>query len=76
MNLAFVTLIMKFMGIKDVSDFPDSLLPQAIKLAMKELTDVQALDEQGNVTKIGRKMAELILDPPSSKTIFTFFAND
>ncbi|KAI3868880.1 hypothetical protein MKX03_036409, partial [Papaver bracteatum] len=75
-NLAFVTLIMKFMGIKDVSDFPDSLLPQAIKPAMKELTDVQALDEQENVTKIGRKMAELILDPPSSKTIFTFFAND
>ncbi|XP_026378320.1 probable pre-mRNA-splicing factor ATP-dependent RNA helicase DEAH5 [Papaver somniferum] len=77
MNLGFATLVMKVMGIKDVYNIPDPLFPHAIELAMKELADVQALDEQGNATKIGKKMAELLLDHPSSKTFFTnFFADE
>ncbi|XP_026437623.1 probable pre-mRNA-splicing factor ATP-dependent RNA helicase DEAH5 [Papaver somniferum] len=56
MNLQFfIVLIMQVMGIKDVHDFPDSPSPQVIKSAMKQLTDVHALDEEGNVTKIGKK---------------------
>ncbi|RZC67410.1 hypothetical protein C5167_011093 [Papaver somniferum] len=57
MNLGFVTivLILQVMGIKDVYHFPDSPFPRVIKLAMKELIEVQAFDEQGNVTKIGGK---------------------
>jgi len=70
-NLATTTLSMKAMGIKDLLsfDFMDSPSPQALVSAMEELYSLGALDEEGLLTKLGRKMAEFPLDPPLSKML-------
>ncbi|XP_068474492.1 probable pre-mRNA-splicing factor ATP-dependent RNA helicase DEAH5 isoform X2 [Phaseolus vulgaris] len=70
-NLATTTLNMKAMGITDLLafDFMDSPSPQALVSAMEQLYSLGALDEEGLLTKLGRKMAEFPLDPPLSKML-------
>ncbi|WVZ06929.1 hypothetical protein V8G54_020275 [Vigna mungo] len=70
-NLATTTLNMKSMGINDLLsfDFMDSPSPQALVSAMEQLYSLGALDEEGLLTKLGRKMAEFPLDPPLSKML-------
>ncbi|XLT26278.1 hypothetical protein HN873_020674 [Arachis hypogaea] len=67
-NLAMTTLNMKAMGINDLLsfDFMDPPSSQAIISAMEQLYSLGALDEEGLLTKLGRKMAEFPLDPPLS----------
>ncbi|KAM7515656.1 hypothetical protein LguiA_005239 [Lonicera macranthoides] len=70
-NLGTVTLSMKAMGINDLLsfDFMDPPSPQALISAMEQLYSLGALDEEGLLTKLGRKMAEFPLDPPLSKML-------
>ncbi|KAK1269634.1 putative pre-mRNA-splicing factor ATP-dependent RNA helicase [Acorus gramineus] len=70
-NLGLTTLTMKAMGINDLLsfDFMDPPSPQALLSAMEQLYSLGALDEEGLLTKLGRKMAEFPLDPPLSKML-------
>ncbi|XP_038890443.1 probable pre-mRNA-splicing factor ATP-dependent RNA helicase DEAH5 [Benincasa hispida] len=70
-NLGHTTLTMKAMGINDLLsfDFMDPPSPQALISAMEQLYSLGALDEEGLLTKLGRKMAEFPLDPPLSKML-------
>ncbi|GMH18081.1 hypothetical protein Nepgr_019922 [Nepenthes gracilis] len=70
-NLGFTTLTMKAMGINDLLsfDFMDPPPPQALISAMEQLYSLGALDEEGLLTKLGRKMAEFPLEPPLSKML-------
>lgn len=70
-NLGMTTLNMKAMGINDLLsfDFMDPPPPQALISAMEQLYSLGALDEEGLLTKLGRKMAEFPLDPPLSKML-------
>ncbi|XP_028752663.1 probable pre-mRNA-splicing factor ATP-dependent RNA helicase DEAH5 [Neltuma alba] len=70
-NLGMITLAMKAMGINDLLsfDFMDPPSPQALISAMEQLYSLGALDEEGLLTKLGRKMAEFPLDPPLSKML-------
>uniref|UniRef100_A0A0C9RQC4 RNA helicase n=1 Tax=Wollemia nobilis TaxID=56998 RepID=A0A0C9RQC4_9CONI len=70
-NLGVTTLTMKAMGINDLLsfDFMDPPPPQALISAMEQLYSLGALDEEGLLTKLGRKMAEFPLEPPLSKML-------
>ncbi|KAL9242097.1 hypothetical protein vseg_016132 [Gypsophila vaccaria] len=70
-NLGMTTLTMKAMGINDLLsfDFMDPPPPQALISAMEQLYSLGALDEEGLLTKLGRKMAEFPLEPPLSKML-------
>ncbi|KAM1172507.1 hypothetical protein ACFXTH_022726 [Malus domestica] len=70
-NLVHTTLMMKAMGIHDLKsfDFMDPPSSQALESAMKQLQSLGALDEEGLLTKLGRRMAVLPLDPPLSKML-------
>ncbi|KAF5462101.1 hypothetical protein F2P56_018140 [Juglans regia] len=70
-NLGQTTLTMKAMGINDLLsfDFMDPPSPQALLSAMERLYSLGALDEEGLLTKLGRKMAEFPLEPPLSKML-------
>lgn len=70
-NLGTTTLNMKAMGINDLLsfDFMDPPAPQALISAMEQLYSLGALDEEGLLTKLGRKMAEFPLEPPLSKML-------
>ncbi|KAL2928776.1 putative pre-mRNA-splicing factor ATP-dependent RNA helicase DEAH5 [Bienertia sinuspersici] len=70
-NLGMTTLTMKAMGINDLLtfDFMDPPSPQALLSAMEQLYSLGALDEEGFLTKLGRKMAEFPMEPPLSKML-------
>ncbi|XP_008808919.1 probable pre-mRNA-splicing factor ATP-dependent RNA helicase DEAH5 isoform X1 [Phoenix dactylifera] len=70
-NLGMTTLNMKAMGINDLLsfDFMDPPSPQALISSMEQLYSLGALDEEGLLTKLGRKMAEFPLEPPLSKML-------
>ncbi|PIA55351.1 hypothetical protein AQUCO_00800241v1 [Aquilegia coerulea] len=70
-NLGFTTLNMKAMGINDLLsfDFMDPPSSQALISAMEQLYSLGALDDEGLLTKLGRKMAEFPMDPPLSKML-------
>eukprot|EP00850_Spirogloea_muscicola_P010129 SM000058S18559 [mRNA] locus=s58:491455:496651:- [translate_table: standard] len=75
-NLGMTTLTLKAMGINDLLafDFMDPPPPQAWHInwapsAMEQLYNLGALDEEGLLTKLGRKMAEFPLEPPLSKML-------
>ncbi|KAK9941383.1 hypothetical protein M0R45_017988 [Rubus argutus] len=69
-NLGSTTLALKAMEINDLLsfDFMDPPAPQAVS-AMEQLYSLGALDEEGFLTRLGRKMAEFPLDPPLSKML-------
>ncbi|KAH7843417.1 hypothetical protein Vadar_016393 [Vaccinium darrowii] len=70
-NLGMTALTLKAMGINDLLsfDFLDRPSSQALSSAMKQLYSLGALDKEGLLTKLGRKMAEFPLDPPLSKML-------
>ncbi|KAK1417406.1 hypothetical protein QVD17_26533 [Tagetes erecta] len=70
-NLGLITLNLKAMGMNDVFsfDFMDAPSSQALISAMSQLYTLGALDEEGLLTKLGRKMAEFPLQPPLSKML-------
>jgi len=70
-NLGSVVLQLKAMGINDLLsfDFMDPPPAQTLIAAMERLYALGALDEEGLLTKTGRKMAEFPLDPVLAKTL-------
>ncbi|KYR02006.1 DEAD/DEAH box helicase [Tieghemostelium lacteum] len=70
-NLGNTVLTLKAMGINDLLnfDFMDPPPVQTLVAAMEQLFYLGALDEEGFLTRLGRKMAEFPLDPPLSKML-------
>ncbi|KAL8041016.1 hypothetical protein ABFX02_10G137600 [Erythranthe guttata] len=72
-NLCTTALNLKSMGIKDLVapsfDFMDPPPPEALTSAIEQLRKLGALDKNGVVTNLGKKMAEFPLDPPMSKML-------
>lgn len=70
-NLASVVLALKSLGIDDLLnfDFMDPPPAEALVKALELLFALGALNKLGELTKVGRKMAEFPLDPMLSKMI-------
>lgn len=70
-NLANTVLTLKAMGIHDVIGFElmDPPPLQSLISALQNLYALGALDEHGRLTTLGRKMAELPLEPPLAKVL-------
>lgn len=70
-NLANTVLTLKAMGINDLInfDFMDPPPLPALLSAMENLFALAALDDDGFLTKLGRKMAEFPLEPALSKML-------
>lgn len=64
-------LTLKAMGINDLLgfDFMDPPPPSTLITALEQLYNLGALDEEGMLTRLGRKMAEFPLEPPMSKVL-------
>ncbi|CAG8568818.1 12806_t:CDS:10, partial [Cetraspora pellucida] len=70
-NLAHTVLTLKAMGINDLLhfDFMDPPPVQTLLTALEQLYALSALDDEGLLTRLGRKMAEFPLEPPLSKML-------
>ncbi|XVF08987.1 hypothetical protein REPUB_Repub07fG0051400 [Reevesia pubescens] len=70
-NLASVVLSLKSLGIHDLLnfDFMDPPPAEALLKALELLFALSALNKLGELTKVGRRMAEFPLDPMLSKKI-------
>ncbi|WVW79844.1 hypothetical protein I302_101814 [Kwoniella bestiolae CBS 10118] len=70
-NLASTILTLKAMGINDLINFDFMDPPPAATMltALEQLYALGALDDEGLLTRIGRKMADFPLDPPLSKML-------
>jgi ATP-dependent RNA helicase DHX8/PRP22 len=70
-NLGNTVLMLKAMGINDLLhfDFMDPPPPQAMIAAMEQLYTLGALDDEGLLTKMGRRMAEFPLEPQMAKSL-------
>ncbi len=70
-NLGNTVLQLKAMGINDIIhfDFMDPPHIQTLIYAMETLYSLGALDEEGLLTRLGRRMAEFPLDPTLSKVL-------
>jgi ATP-dependent RNA helicase DHX8/PRP22 len=70
-NLGNVVLQLKAMGINDLLgfDFMDPPPLQTLVGAMESLYSLGALDDEGLLTRLGRKMAEFPLEPSLSKML-------
>ena len=70
-NLANTVLTLKALGINDLMNFGfmDPPPPQTLVAALQQLYTLGALDEEGLLTRIGRKMAEFPLEPQLSKML-------
>lgn len=70
-NLANVVLILKSLGIDDLVnfDFIDPPPEEALLKSLELLFALSALNKFGELTKVGRRMAEFPLDPMLSKMI-------
>jgi ATP-dependent RNA helicase DHX8/PRP22 len=72
-NLGNVVLQLKAMGINDLLgfDFMDPPPVQTMVCAMESLYSLGALDDEGLLTRLGRKMAEFPLEPQLAKMLLT-----
>lgn len=70
-NLGNVVLILKSLGIEDLVhfDFLDPPATETLIRALEELYALGALNDEGQLTKLGRRMAEFPVDPKLSKSI-------
>ncbi|KAL8449216.1 hypothetical protein Emag_003736 [Eimeria magna] len=68
-NLSHVVLMLKGLGIDDLLkfDFMDPPAPDSLISALELLYALAALNDQGELTKLGRRMAEFPMDPMFSK---------
>lgn len=72
-NLAHTILMLKAMGINDLIKFPfmDAPPMQTMTAALEELYALSALDGEGLLTRLGRKMADFPNDPQLSKVLIS-----
>jgi len=70
-NLANVVLLLKSLGVHDLVnfDFMDPPPAEALLRALEQLYALGALSDRGELTKLGRRMAEFPLDPQLSKSL-------
>ncbi|KAI5078645.1 hypothetical protein GOP47_0006316 [Adiantum capillus-veneris] len=70
-NLSNVVLTLKKLGIDDLVhfDFMDPPAPETLMRALELLNYLGALDDDGNLTKLGELMSEFPLDPQMSKML-------
>lgn len=70
-NLGNVVLLLKSLGINDLIhfDFMDPPPAETLILALEQLYALGGLNHKGELTKLGRKMAELPVDPMLGKMI-------
>ncbi|XP_060073522.1 pre-mRNA-splicing factor ATP-dependent RNA helicase DHX16-like [Ylistrum balloti] len=70
-NLGNVVLMLKSLGINDLIhfDFMDPPPHETLVLALEQLYALGALNHRGELTKLGRRMAEFPVDPMMSKAI-------
>ncbi|GAB6023367.1 Putative pre-mRNA-splicing factor ATP-dependent RNA helicase dhx16 [Chamberlinius hualienensis] len=70
-NLGNCVLLLKSLGINDLIhfDFLDPPPHETLVLALEQLYALGALNHKGELTKLGRRMAELPVDPMMSKMI-------
>lgn len=72
-NLASTILSLKAMGINDLLhfEFMDPPPAQTMLTALESLYALSALDDEGLLTRLGRKMADFPMDPPMAKMLIT-----
>jgi pre-mRNA-splicing factor ATP-dependent RNA helicase DHX16 len=70
-NMSNVVLMLKSLGIDDLLnfDFMDRPPSETLIRALEQLYALGALNDRGELTKLGRKMAEFPLDPMLSKSV-------
>jgi pre-mRNA-splicing factor ATP-dependent RNA helicase DHX16 len=70
-NMSTVVLMLKSLGINDLLnfDFMDKPPAETLIRALEELYALGALNDRGELTKMGRRMAEFPLDPMMSKAV-------
>ncbi|CAD5117511.1 unnamed protein product [Dimorphilus gyrociliatus] len=70
-NLASTVLSLKAMGINDLLnfDFMDAPPLQTLVSALEQLHALSALDDEGLLTRLGRRMAEFPLEPMLAKVL-------
>ncbi|KAL3636450.1 hypothetical protein CASFOL_020997 [Castilleja foliolosa] len=72
-SLAGTVLYLKSLDLPDIDilkfDFLDSPSSEALEDALKQLYLIDAIDEDGSITSLGRTMAELPLEPSLSRTL-------
>ncbi|KAL7747311.1 hypothetical protein RI367_007365 [Sorochytrium milnesiophthora] len=70
-NLGSTVLLLKSLGINDLIsfDFMDPPPAETLSRALEQLYALGALNDRGELTKLGRRMAEFPLDPMLSKTL-------
>ena len=70
-NLSAVVLYLKKLGIDDIVhfDYMDPPAPETLMRALEQLNYLGALDDEGDLTEIGRKMSELPLDPVLARVV-------
>lgn len=70
-NLATTVLQLKTMGINDLLhfDFMDAPPVESLVMALETLHSLSALDDEGLLTRLGRRMAEFPLEPNLSKML-------
>jgi ATP-dependent RNA helicase DHX8/PRP22 len=70
-NLSATILTLKAMGVNDLInfDFMDPPPAATMMTALEQLYALGALDDEGLLTRIGRKMADFPLDPALSKML-------
>ncbi|KAK9117502.1 hypothetical protein Sjap_016449 [Stephania japonica] len=77
-SLAGSVLYLKSLALLDVDilkfDFLDPPSRESLEDALKQLYLIDAIDENGSITQVGRTMAELPLEPSLSRTLLE--AND
>jgi pre-mRNA-splicing factor ATP-dependent RNA helicase DHX16 len=72
-NLASIVLLLKSLGINDLIhfDFIDAPPPDNLIRALEQLYALGALNNDGDLTKLGRRMAEFPIDPCLAKSIIS-----
>ncbi|KAI4185209.1 MAG: hypothetical protein L6R41_004266 [Letrouitia leprolyta] len=72
-NLNSIVLLLKSLGINDLIefDFMDPPPAETLIRALEQLYALGALNDRGELTKIGRQMAEFPTDPMLAKSILT-----
>jgi len=70
-NLGNVVLMLKSLGINDLMnfDFMDPPPAETLLRALEQLYALGALNDRGELTKLGRRMAEFPMDPMLSKAV-------
>jgi len=72
-NLGKVVMTLKKLGINDLVhfDFMDPPAPETLMRALELLNYLGALDDEGDMTPVGKMMAEFPLDPQLAKALVT-----